>query len=201
MFKECEAGVIVEVIKALKSSTFLPGDYVTVIDSIGSEMYFIRRGRCAVLIPKKSSAPKRRSSTVVTPNSQRRTPRGGATAQSRSLSRKSRASLTPHRRSRRSVSSGRSRGTDRDAAGVSTARSDRSGGGGSDRADTVASGVTAMTGLTGFEKQLPALRNQRRRSILLEQQRRAGVRHGPAWQRARAPSQTAAAAAAGYVVA
>lgn len=51
MFKDVEKNVILSVISSLRAHMFLPGDYIVRAGEMGDRMYFIRKGRCVVLIP------------------------------------------------------------------------------------------------------------------------------------------------------
>jgi len=52
LFKNCDASVIIFLIKSLKSHLYLPGDYVVRYGELGDDMYFLRKGACAILVPK-----------------------------------------------------------------------------------------------------------------------------------------------------
>jgi hypothetical protein len=49
LFKGCEAGFVVRVVRLFEPRIFLPGDYIIVKGAIGKEMFFLRKGRCSVL--------------------------------------------------------------------------------------------------------------------------------------------------------
>jgi hypothetical protein len=50
LFMGCEARFIVRVVGLFEAKIFLPGDYIIVKGTIGKELFFLRKGRCSVIL-------------------------------------------------------------------------------------------------------------------------------------------------------